>query len=91
MSDLQKYIANRKAVDPEFAENFDEGYKHFKIGVLLKQVRTNAGMTQDEIAEKLKTHKSAISRIENHAEDIRLSTLTHYAEALGQKLEILIQ
>ena len=39
MSDLQKYIANRKAVDPEFAENFDEGYKHFKIGVLLKNSR----------------------------------------------------
>ncbi|MEI7933906.1 MAG: helix-turn-helix transcriptional regulator [Chlorobiaceae bacterium] len=48
-------------------------------------------MTQDEIAEKLKTHKSAISRIENHAEDIRLSTLSHYADALGKKLEIFIQ
>ncbi len=91
MSDLQKYIANRKAVDPEFAASFDEGYKHFKIGVLLKQARMSAGMTQDEIAEKLKTHKSAISRIENHAEDIRLSTLSHYAEALGKKLEIFIQ
>ena len=48
MSDLQKYIANRKAVDPEFAASFDEGYKHFKIGVLLKQARMSAGMTQDE-------------------------------------------
>ena len=91
MSDLQKYIANRKTVDPEFAASFDEGYKHFKIGVLLKQARISAGMTQDEIAEKLKTHKSAISRIENHAEDIRLSTLSHYADALGKKLEIFIQ
>ncbi len=30
-------------------------------------------------------------RIENHAEDIKLSTLTHYAEALGKKLDISIQ
>ena len=49
MSDLRKYIAKRKAVDPEFAASFDEGYKHFKIGVLLKQARMSAGMTQDEI------------------------------------------
>ena len=91
MDELQEFIDEQKAVDQEFAASFDEGYKHFKIGVLLNQARTNAGMTQDEIAEKLKTHKSAISRIENHAEDIRLSTLSHYAEALGKKLEIFIQ
>ena len=91
MDELQEFIEEQKAVDPEFAASFDEGYKHFKIGVLLKQARTNAGMTQNEIAEKLKTHKSAISRIENHAEDIRLSTLSPYAEALGKKLEIFIQ
>ena len=84
-------IEEQKATDPEFAASFDEGYKHFKIGVLLKQARNDAGMTQDQIALKLKTHKSAISRIENHAEDIRLSTLSHYAEALGKKLEIFIQ
>ncbi len=91
MSDLQKYIIKRKAEDPEFADGYDEGFKNFRIGVMLKQARKNAGLTQDELAEKLKTHKSAISRIENHAEDIWLSTLSHYAEALGKKLEILIQ
>jgi len=91
MDELQEFIEEQKATDPEFAASFDEGYKHFKIGVLLKQARNDAGMTQDQIALKLKTHKSAISRIENHAEDIRLSTLSHYAEALGKKLEIFIQ
>jgi HTH-type transcriptional regulator/antitoxin HipB len=91
MDELQEFIDEQKAMSPEFAASFDEGYKHFKIGVLLKQARTDAGMTQDQIALKLKTHKSAISRIENHAEDIRLSTLSHYAEALGKKLEIFIQ
>lgn len=91
MDELQEFIDEQKATDPEFAASFDEGYKHFKIGVLLKQARNDAGMTQDQIALKLKTHKSAISRIENHAEDIRLSTLSHYAEALGKKLEIFIQ
>ena len=34
---------------------------------------------------------AAISRIENHSEDIRLSTLSHYAKALGKKLKVVIQ
>jgi hypothetical protein len=34
----------------------------------------------------LKTKKSAISRIENHAEDIKLSTLDRFAQALGKTL-----
>lgn len=47
-----------------------------------------AGMTQEMIARKLRTNKSAISRIDNHAEDIRLSTLEKYAKALGKRLRV---
>ena len=52
MSDLQRYIQNRKIEDAAFADGFDEGYKSFKIGVLLRQLREETGMTQTEIAEK---------------------------------------
>jgi len=79
-----------KQIDSEFEENFDEGYEAFKIGVLLKQARETSGMTQKEVAKKLHTKKSAISRIENHAEDIRLSTLEKFVAVLGRKLEISI-
>jgi ribosome-binding protein aMBF1 (putative translation factor) len=88
MSDLENYINKRKANDPEFAENFEVGYQNFKIGVVLRQLRKEAGVTQEELAEKLNTKKSVISRIENHAEDIRLSTLNKYAESLGRSLKI---
>ena len=88
MSDLQKYIAKRKASDPDFAENFDSGYEEFKIGVMLKMAREEAGFTQEELAEKLNTKKSAISRIENHAKDIKLSTLEKFVHALGKKLRL---
>jgi DNA-binding XRE family transcriptional regulator len=88
MSDLRKYIDKRKRRDPEFAEGFEEGYANFKMGVILKQAREKAGMTQDEVARKLKTKKSAISRIENHAEDIRLSTIQKYAKALGKSIRV---
>ena len=71
MSDLKKYIAKRKKEDKEFSQNYDIGYQNFKIGILLKQLREESGITQEEVAEKLKTKKSVISRIENHTEDIR--------------------
>ena len=62
------------AKDEDFALNFNEGYQVFKIGVMLKEAREAAGITQEELAIRLSTKKSAISRMENHAEDIKLST-----------------
>jgi HTH-type transcriptional regulator/antitoxin HipB len=91
MSDLRSYIARRKARDPEFAEGFDTGYERFKIGVILRQAREEAGLTQEQLATLLDTKKSAISRIENHAADIRLSTLDRFASALGKRLEIAVR
>ncbi len=88
MDDLDKYIEERKKRSPKFAKDFDKGYEQFKIGVLLKQARLEAGLTQEQVAEKLQTQKSAISRIENHAADIRLSTLVNYAQALGKSLQL---
>ena len=88
MSDLDRYIKSRKKTDPEFATGFDEGYRDFKIGVILRQAREEAGLTQEELADRVGTQKTAISRIENHAEDIKLSTIQKVAKALGKSLEI---
>ncbi len=91
MSDIRKYIEKRKQIDAEFAESFDVGYADFKIGVLLRQARESAGLTQEQVASELGTKKSAISRIENHADDVRLSTLQKYAQAVGANLQILLR
>jgi DNA-binding XRE family transcriptional regulator len=88
MSDLKKYVAERKASDVEFAEGFDEGYQNLKFGVMLKTARKESGITQQTLAEMLHTQKSAISRIENHCDDVKLSTLERFASALGKKIEI---
>lgn len=90
MSDLKKYVSQRQANDAEFKQGFEEGYQAFKIGAMLRQAREEAGLTQDEIAASLNTKKSAISRIENHAEDIKLSTLEKFAAVLGRKIEVSI-
>ena len=88
MDDLEKYIEKRKKSSTEFAKDFEAGYSDFKIGILLKQARLESGLTQEEIARMLKTKKSAISRIENHAEDIKLSTLKKFARAVGKDLKL---
>jgi HTH-type transcriptional regulator/antitoxin HipB len=88
MKNLDRYIRKRKKADPEFAKGFDEGYRDFKIGVILRQAREEAGLTQEELADRVGTRKTAISRIENHAEDIKLSTIQKVAKALGKNLEI---
>jgi len=90
MSDLKKYIKKRKETDKEFAKDFDKGYQEFKIGEMLRLARIEAGLTQEDIAKKLNTKKSAISRIENHAKDIRLSTLENFANSVGKSLEVSI-
>jgi hypothetical protein len=46
MSDLKKYIHERKKRDRSFAEGYDEGYEQFKIGVVLKHARESAGLNQ---------------------------------------------
>jgi len=86
--DLEKFIAKRKRADPKFAKDFESGYQEFKIGVLLRHAREQAGVTQEDLARRTKTKKSAISRLENHAEDVRLSTIKRVARALGKSLRI---
>ena len=88
MSDLETYIEGRKHRDHELEEGFEHGYREFKIGVLLKQAREQAGLSQEELARRVGTKKTAISRIENHAQDIKLSTIQRVARALGKSLEV---
>ena len=90
MSDLKRYVRERKEKDKTFALNYDQAYDEFKIGVLLRRAREAAGLSQEALAKKLKTQKTAISRIENHAEDIKLSTLEKVASALGKHIKIAI-
>ena len=88
MDDLEQYIEKRKKEDPKFAEGFEEGFEEFKIGIMLRQAREAAGLSQEEVAQKIHTQRTAISRIENHAEDIKLSTLQKVASAVGKHLKV---
>jgi HTH-type transcriptional regulator / antitoxin HipB len=88
MNDLEKYIDRRKRNDRAFAKNFEMGYQEFKVGLMLREAREQAGVTQEELAKMTRTKKSAISRLENHSEDVRLSTVARVAKALGKAVRI---
>lgn len=70
-------------------EEYEEGFEAFKLGAMLQEMRKDQGMTQEELAEKCGTTKNYISRIENNASDIRLSTLMRIiSEGLGRHLRL---
>ena len=77
--------------NPEFWNDHEERFETFKLGVLLKEARVQAGMTQKQVADRLQTTKSVISRMENHATDIRLSTLEKFAKAVGRHIHVALQ
>lgn len=56
-------------------EKYEQGFEAFKLGVMLQELREVNNMTQQQLADKCGTTKTYISRIENDASDIRLSTL----------------
>jgi HTH-type transcriptional regulator / antitoxin HipB len=70
-------------------EKFEQEFEAFRLGVMLQELRKEKGLSQEELAEKCGTTKSYISRIENDASDIRLSTLMRIIqEGLGYHLKL---
>ncbi len=62
------------------------------IGELLREARKAAGITQEELAQKIGTQKAYISRIENGKTDIQISGLFRiFEEGLGKKLILYIE
>jgi HTH-type transcriptional regulator/antitoxin HipB len=73
----------------EKREKFQEEFEAFRLGVLIQEARKSKNLTQQQLAEKAGTTKSYISRIENNASDIRLSTLMRIIrEGLGGGLHL---
>ena len=73
-------------------EEWEQEFEAFRLGILLEEARLKLGMTQEQLAEKCGTNKSYISRIENNASDIRLSTLMKIIQTgLGGHLKLTLQ
>jgi ribosome-binding protein aMBF1 (putative translation factor) len=75
---------NRKA--------FESKTRFFELSDLIKTARVEAGMTQQQLADKMGTQKSYISKIENGNCDLRYSTLLRiFEDAFGKTLSIIVE
>ena len=89
---LDELLVNKYGkIGTEKRDDFEEKAQYFVISEMLKDARKEANMTQQQLAEKVGTKKSYISRLENGHCDIQLSTLYRIFEfGLGKKINLLI-
>ena len=71
-------------------DDFEERAQYFVISEMLKASRQEKNMTQEQLATKVGTKKSYISRLENGSCDIQLSTLYRiFEEGLGKRVSLI--
>ena len=88
--DLQQYIDQRMA-DPHFKSAWDESRLEYMVARQLIQLRREQGLTQNQLAHKLHTQQSEISRIEAGDQNISLGKLEKLVTALGARVSIIIE
>lgn len=71
-------------------KQFDDDTRAFCLAETLKAERRRVGLTQQQLAEKIGTKKTYISRIENGKAEVKLSTLFRIFEGLGRRVSLTI-
>jgi len=97
MDNIKKARNLSELLDAEFGkigtpvrDEFEIEAREFCLAQTLKEERLKAGLTQEQLAEKIGTKKTYISRIENGRSDVQLSTLFRIFEGLGRKVSVTI-
>ena len=89
LEELKEEIFGKKGTVKR--DELEAGYINFKIGAMLQEERLKHGLTQQELADKVGTTKSYISKIENSVKEARLSTLEKIVKlGFGGQLELKI-
>ena len=84
-----KAFLSKASARKGFTEAYDALELEYQVVSQLLKARTKAGLTQDAVAERMGTTKSAISRLESASKHTpSLSTLKRYAEAVGCELQV---
>jgi predicted transcriptional regulator len=81
-------LKKRLMANPEFREEYEKADAEFAIVEALVRARTEANLSQAELARRIGTTQSAIARLEGGGVSPSLSTLRRYAEATGTRLEV---
>lgn len=74
--------------DPRYRKAHDELASEFELARALIQARANAGLTQEELAKRMKTTQSVIARLESGRTKPSTQTLERLAAATGTRVKI---
>src|SRR3989442_15907482 len=84
---LDEMIAERAKTDPEFPQLVEAAYQRRKLLRALADEREKAGISQTDIAARMRTSQSAVARLEAGGIDAKMSTLDRFALALGDRVQ----
>ncbi len=85
--DLEAYIAQRTADDPELPARIDAALRRRELLRALADERRARGLPRTAVAARMGTSEAAVARLEAGEVDPRLSTVERFADALGKRLE----
>lgn len=74
--------------EPSFRAEYERLKPEFALALALIKARNKAGMTQADVARKMRTTQSVVARIESGANPPNLKTLERYAKAVGRRIEV---
>jgi ribosome-binding protein aMBF1 (putative translation factor) len=74
--------------DPKYRREYEALAEEFSLVAALLEARTRAGLTQEQVARRMKTTQAVIARLEGGGSKPSTRTLERYAEATGSRLKI---
>ncbi len=73
---------------PSFRAEYEKLRPEYALALALVKARTRAGMTQADVARKMRTTQSVVARIESGRNPPNLKTLERYASAVGRRIQV---
>jgi ribosome-binding protein aMBF1 (putative translation factor) len=74
--------------DPKYRREYDALEEEFSLAAALIEARARAGLTQEQVAQRMKTTQAAIARLESGGSKPSTRTLERFAAATGSRLRI---
>jgi ribosome-binding protein aMBF1 (putative translation factor) len=88
---VEEIHARRMKSDPEYREAYEALEGEFALVEALLQARTRAHLSQAEVASRMGTTESAVSRLESGRVKPSTRTLERYAQATGHRLRVSLE
>jgi len=76
------------AENPGMEQDVKVLVEELRIQAQLHEARKAAGLTQQEVATRMNVNRSYVSRLETNPENIKIGTLSRYAQAVGMHLDV---